>query len=44
MPKYMQFRDVFDDLSVMPDEVLESLKMMIKTVADQERKKDKAAV
>ena len=37
--KYLQFREVLDDLAVLPDEILESVKAMIKTAADIERNK-----
>jgi len=37
--RYLQFRDMLDDLSVLPDEVLEPVKAMIKTAANNERKK-----
>jgi transcriptional regulator with XRE-family HTH domain len=37
--KYLQFRDILDDLTVLPDEILDSVKAMIKTAADSERKK-----
>jgi transcriptional regulator with XRE-family HTH domain len=36
---YLQFRDVLDDLSVLPDEILGPLKAVIKSFADSERKK-----
>jgi len=36
---YLQFRDILDDLSVLPDEILEPIKAMIKTAAENERKK-----
>jgi hypothetical protein len=37
--KYLQFRSVIDDLSVIPEEILIPIKMMIKTAADNERGK-----
>jgi len=37
--KYLQFRGILDDLSVLPDELLEPIKAMIKTAANNERKK-----
>jgi len=37
--KYLQFRDLLDDLAVLPDEILDIIKTMIKTAADNERKK-----
>ena len=41
---YLQFRDILDDLAVLPDELLEPIKAMIKTAADGERGKKKAAI
>ena len=41
--KYLQFRDILDDLAILPDEILEPIKAMIKTAADNERKKRQAA-
>ena len=41
---YLQFRDILDDLAILPDELLDPIKAMIKTAADAERKKKKAAV
>jgi hypothetical protein len=37
--RYLQFRDILDDLAVLPDELLAPVKAMIKTAADGERKK-----
>ena len=37
--KYIQFRDTLDDLSILPDEVSNPIKAMIKTAADYERRK-----
>ena len=37
--KYIQFRDVLDDLIILPDEILNPIKAMIKTAADYERNK-----
>ena len=37
---YLQFRDILDDLLVLPDEILDPIKAMIKTAANNERKKD----
>jgi len=37
--KYIQFRDILDDLAILPDEILNPIKAMIKTAADHERKK-----
>jgi transcriptional regulator with XRE-family HTH domain len=36
---YLRFRDILDDLAVLPDEILESVKAMIKTAANNERRK-----
>ena len=36
---YLQFRDTLDDLAVLPDEVLDPVKAMIKTAANNARKK-----
>lgn len=36
---YLQFRDILDDLAVLPDEILNPVKTMIKAAADSERKK-----
>jgi len=36
---YLQFKDILDDLSVLPDEILTPLKAVIKSFADNERKK-----
>ena len=41
---YLRFRDILDDLAVLPDEILESVKAMIKTAANYERRKKKADV
>ena len=37
--RYLQFRDILDDLSVLPNEILNPIKAMIKTAADNERGK-----
>jgi len=37
---YLQFRDILDDLAVLPDETLEPIKAVIKAFADNERKKN----
>ncbi|MDR1804560.1 MAG: helix-turn-helix domain-containing protein [Treponema sp.] len=37
--KYIQFRDILDDLAILPDELLNPIKAMIRTAADHERKK-----
>jgi transcriptional regulator with XRE-family HTH domain len=37
--KYLKFRDLLDDLAVLPAEILEIVKAMIKTAANNERKK-----
>jgi len=36
---YLQFRDILDDLAVLPDEILGTLKTVIKAFAENERKK-----
>ena len=42
--KYVEFRDILDDLKILPDEILEPIKIMIKAAANNERKKNKTAV
>jgi len=37
--KYIQFRDILDDLAILPVEILNPIKAMIKTAADNSRKK-----
>jgi len=37
--KYIQFRDILDDLAIIPIEILNPIKAMIKTAADSNRKK-----
>jgi transcriptional regulator with XRE-family HTH domain len=37
---YLQFRDIMDDLAVIPDEILETIKAVIKAFANSERKKN----
>jgi transcriptional regulator with XRE-family HTH domain len=37
---YLQFRDILDDLAVLPNEILNPIKAMIKTAADNEHKKN----
>jgi transcriptional regulator with XRE-family HTH domain len=34
---YVQFRDVVDDLAVLPDEIVRPIKLMIQSAADHER-------
>jgi transcriptional regulator with XRE-family HTH domain len=36
---YLRFRDILDDLAVLPDEILDPIKAMIKTAANNERRK-----
>ena len=36
---YLQFRDILDDLLVIPDEILDPIKAMIRTAANNQRKK-----
>jgi len=38
---YLQFKDILDDLLVLPDEILTPLKAVIKSFAEKERKNDK---
>jgi transcriptional regulator with XRE-family HTH domain len=35
--RYLQFRDVLDDLAVLPEEIVRPIKMMIRSAADHER-------
>ena len=37
--KYLQFREILDDIAILPDEILNPIQAMIKTAADHERKK-----
>jgi transcriptional regulator with XRE-family HTH domain len=37
---YLQFRDILDNLLILPDEILSPLKAMIKAAADNVRKKN----
>ena len=39
--KYIQSRDILDDLSILPAEILNPIKAMIKAAADYERKKQR---
>jgi len=39
---YLQFRDILDDLAVLPEETLEPIKAVIKAFANNERKKKQA--
>jgi len=36
---YLKFRDILDDLDELPEEILEAVKAMIRTAADNERAK-----
>jgi transcriptional regulator with XRE-family HTH domain len=36
---HLKFRDILDDLAVLPGEILDPVKAMIKTAANNERKK-----
>jgi len=38
---YLRFRDILDDLAVLPDDALIPIKEVIKSFADRERKKRK---
>jgi transcriptional regulator with XRE-family HTH domain len=40
--KYIQFRDVLDDLLLLPQEIFIPIKTMIEAAANQERKKNEA--
>ncbi|GHU99899.1 hypothetical protein FACS189483_09630 [Spirochaetia bacterium] len=44
LSKYLQFRGVIDDLSVLPVDIVMPIKTMIKAAADFERKKSKVIV
>lgn len=37
--KYLQFRDLLDDLSVLSEEIMDPVRVMIKAFAENERKK-----
>jgi transcriptional regulator with XRE-family HTH domain len=37
--QYVQFRDILDDLLILPPDILNPIKSMIRTAADAERKK-----
>jgi transcriptional regulator with XRE-family HTH domain len=37
--QYIPYRSILDDLTALPEEILEPVKAMIKTAADQERAK-----
>ncbi|MDR2541944.1 MAG: helix-turn-helix domain-containing protein [Treponema sp.] len=37
--KYLQFRDLLDNLAILPEETLETIKVVIEAFADSERKK-----
>jgi transcriptional regulator with XRE-family HTH domain len=37
--QYLQFRDILDDLAVLPETILDPIKAVIKTFAEKERKK-----
>ncbi|MCL2442129.1 MAG: helix-turn-helix domain-containing protein [Treponema sp.] len=39
--KYLQFKDLLDDISILPQETLNPIKAVIKTFAESERKKGK---
>jgi transcriptional regulator with XRE-family HTH domain len=41
--KYVKFRPILDDLSALPDEALALIEAMIKTAANNERKKKNAS-
>jgi transcriptional regulator with XRE-family HTH domain len=37
-PKYIKFNDILEDLLILPDNTLNTVKIMVKAVAKQERK------
>jgi transcriptional regulator with XRE-family HTH domain len=37
--RYLLYRDILDDLAILPDEILDPVKTVIKTFADSERRK-----
>ena len=37
---YLRFRDILDDLLILPDEILDAIKAMIKAAANSERGKN----
>ena len=39
LTKYLQYRDILDDLDILPEEILEPIKAMIKTAASFNKKK-----
>jgi len=42
--EYLQFRDLLDDLRIIPEEILAPIRAMIRTAAEQEYKKNQIAV
>ena len=41
---YLQFRNLLDDLAILPDEIIDLVKVMIKAAANNERKKNQDTV
>lgn len=41
---YLQFRNLLDDLAILPDEIIDLVKVMIKAAANNERKKNQDIV
>jgi len=42
--EYIQFKDVLDDLKILPTEIMNPIRAMIKTAADHECKKKQSSV
>jgi len=42
--RYLQYKVILDDLTVLPAEILDPIKTMIKAAANNERQKNKTAV
>ena len=40
---YLRFRDLLDDLAILPEEILDLVKVMVKAAANTERKKKPGA-
>jgi len=38
---YLRFKDILDDFQILPDEIIDIIKVMIRAAADKERKKAK---
>jgi len=37
---YLRFRDILDDLAILPNEIIEPIKAVVRAFADNERKKN----